>query len=218
MLSKVKAKARSGAQTPGIPRLCRPPVTHNSRQSQIMKVIRHSILPFRICVPSCYILTYAEMTSAFQGRAPDWPVSPAVSTALESLLHVCLVTGPTYLVQLDSLAFSSGGRLLGIYTNPRVQWRGYHSPSSLMLLSLCVSHTHTHTMSECSHQQGNRTLYSGSISVACLYSMTLTPLLFQSYLLASKSTDQNNNQKEDFELPLGLLSCDLRKLYQALNN
>ena len=109
-----------------------------------MKVIRHSILPFRICVPSCYILTYAEMTSAFQGRAPDWPVSPAVSTALESLLHVCLVTGPTYLVQLDSLAFSSGGRLLGIYTNPRVQWRGYHSPSSLMLLSLCVSHTHTH--------------------------------------------------------------------------
>ena len=105
-----------------------------------MKVIRHSMLPFRICVPSCYILTYLEMTSAFQGRAPDWPVSPALSTALESLLQVCWVTGPTYQAQVDSLAFSSGGRLIG--TNPRVQWRGYHFPSSLMLLFLSVSHTH----------------------------------------------------------------------------
>ena len=110
-----------------------------------MKVIRHSMLPFRICVPSCYILSYLEMTSAFQGRAPDWPVSPAISTALEPLLQVCLVTGPTYLAQVDSLAFSSGGRLIGISTNPRVQWRGYHSLSSLMLLSLSVSHTHTPT-------------------------------------------------------------------------
>lgn len=142
MLSKVKAKVKSGAYTPGIPCLCRPPVTHNWSQSQIMKVIRHSMLPFRICVPSCYILTYLEMTSAFQGRAPDWPVSPALSTALESLLQVCWVTGPTYRAQVDSLAFSSGGRLIGIYTNPRVQWRGYHSPSSLMLLFLSVSHTY----------------------------------------------------------------------------
>ena len=130
-----------------------------------MKVIRHSMLPFRICVPSCYILSYLEMTSAFQGRAPDWPVSPAISTALEPLLQVCLVTGPTYLAQVDSLAFSSGGRLIGISTNPRVQWRGYHSLSSLMLLSLSVSHTPTHTHTH-THTPTHPPCLSASISRA----------------------------------------------------